>query len=177
MAAFSYLKSESTAYDAFLVTSYVLEAIFLLDLILKIFKKHKNPFDIDSNVTEFSLRHGKETCVTFHGLKKYLFDHFWDIIAILPFQFLELPHSNEYIFLYIKLIRLKDGYRYFTKRFLFKAVKLIHKNYLKKQPPLHGLPLIAEKNADASCGNDQVLFLSFLLKTLELLFLIFVVTF
>ena len=89
----SYDDDHITRFDRFCILSYFLEAIFLIDLLLNIFKQEKNPFEPNST-TSFSFSLGKETCASLKGIKKYLTDHFWDILAILPFQFMSLTDSN-----------------------------------------------------------------------------------
>ena len=62
--------------------------------------------------------------------KRYLTSEFkYDLLAILPLQFIELKNHRERLFYLIKVVRLKNGLGLVNHEAIVKVVKLVFSQY------------------------------------------------
>lgn len=158
MAAF---RTRNRLYPTMLTLSNIFEGVFLLDMILNCFKQYVPQYsnqpvkDVPSIMMNY-----------LNGELKY------DIIPLIPFQYLTLYRKRERLFFMIKIIRMKESFQYFNNRTVMKHIKAWQLNYLSKLPQTKDEEEEVKLRTKNITHNQQMLFFQFGLQTFELICII-----
>lgn len=144
-----------------------IEIFFFIDFILNFFKEYRLEYDMQHCETQFK-----------NIAKHYLKNEFWwHLVPLVPLQLIPMKNNRQYLCYYIKVIRFREASKYFTKKEMSKVLKKLHVRYLKNQVEKEKTLENPERYTYDINFNEQKRYISFALKGVELLYLIFFITF
>lgn len=163
MSAFRYEHQQSHMKEL-MIASGIFELCFFIDMITNFFKdtNDSEDFHVSRSFKEVSTAYYKDRFI-------------WDLIPLIPFQYLVLKRNRQRLFFIIKIIRLKNGLQDYSTRNIMKIIKRWQNGHINKL--IENYPIESnDKNQDLNL-NSEMLYVSFVVKTQELVVIIFLISY